>query len=284
MALEALARLNWQLKHENSEETVIMFIITKQPIQSINPNVLNSRAMLEEIDRNCDQILLEVKERLFYHAASNQEDHRLPPLNDMVDDYLRLRYRRTIQSWKSDSLPSVVTHNMTDDNNDEILNFLRRANLFNHQDDRVKFVYHPDFISSSNPLFRMEYGDFVRGCHMGIFPSYYEPWGYTPVECLARGVATVTSDLSGFGDYAKNVAIGDKEHGLYILNRANKDFNAAAHELADTLMHYIKTSRKERIEMRYKSEDLSECFDWKNLYAEYEKAYISALDELTIAT
>jgi glycogen(starch) synthase len=129
----------------------------------------------------------------------------------------------------------------------------------------------------------MEYGEFVRGCHLGIFPSYYEPWGYTPIECLASGVAAVTSDLAGFGDYVKNVNIADENHGLYLLERANKDFNTAADDLADMLFRFVNTSRKERIQTRNLSEDLSEHFDWKNLYSEYEKAYLLAADELTIA-
>ena len=157
------------MQESNSEMTVVMFIVTKQPSHSINPEVLNSRALMEEIDRNCDRILDQVKERLFNYAASNQEDHRLPALNDMVDDYWRLRYRRTIQSWKSDNPPNIVTHNLVDDKNDSVLQFLRQANLINNEHDKVKFVYHPDFITTSNPLFRMEYGDFVRGCHLGIF-------------------------------------------------------------------------------------------------------------------
>jgi glycogen(starch) synthase len=284
LALEALSRLNWKMQESNSDMTVVMFIVTKQSSHSINPEVLNSRALMEEIDRNCDRILEKVKERLFHHAASNQEDHRLPPLNDMVDDYWRLRYRRTIQSWKSDNLPNIATHNLVDDSNDAVLQFLRQANLVNNAHDKVKFVYHPDFITTSNPLFRMEYGDFVRGCHLGIFPSYYEPWGYTPIECLASGVAAVTSDLSGFGDYAKQVEIADEAHGLYLLDRAHKDFNTSADDLADMLYRFVETTRKERINMRNLSEDLSEHFDWKNLYNEYEKAYIMAVDDLKIAT
>ena len=284
MTLEALARLNWRLKSEKSEETVVMFIITKRPVYSINPDVLNSRAVLEEIERNCDSIVEQIKERLFDHAAKNEKDHRMPPLNDMVDDYWKLRYRRTIRSWKSNSLPSIVTHNMVEDSSDDVLNFLRGANLLNHKDDPVKFVYHPDFISSSNPLFRMEYGDFVRGCHLGVFPSNYEPWGYTPLECLVRGVATVTSDLAGFGDYAKQVEIADENHGLFVVERSKKDFYSAAQDLADILYDFVKTSRKKRIEMRNKCEDLSECFDWKNLYNEYLRAYEKSMDELSIAT
>ena len=283
MTLEALAQLNWRLKSENAEETVVMFLITKRPVHSINANVLNSRAMLEEIERNCNSIVEQIKERLLLHASSNEVDHRIPGLNDMVDDYWKLRYRRTIRSWKTENLPSIVTHNMVDDSSDEVLNFLRSANLLNHRDDRVKFIYHPDFIAATNPLFRMDYGDFVRGCHLGVFPSNYEPWGYTPLECLVRGVGTVTSDLSGFGDYAKNIAIADEDHGLYMVERSKKDFHSAAKDLADILYRFVKSERRERIAMRNKSEDLSECFDWKNLYSEYMTAYNQSKNEYSIA-
>ena len=283
LALEALARLNWKMKEAKSEMTVVMFIITKQPVHSISPHVLNSRAVMEEIDHNCDAILGQIKKRLFMHAAGNQQDHRLPNLNDMVDDYWRLRYRRTIQSWKSENLPSIVTHNLVDDSNDAVLNFLRTADLVNKEEDRVKFVYHPDFISATNPLFGMDYGEFVRGCHLGVFPSYYEPWGYTPVECLASGVPAVTSDLSGFGDYSKNVEIADQDHGLFTVERANKDYHMSADDLANMMFDFVQTSRKHRIDLRNKSEDLSECFDWKNLYSEYEQAYILAVESLLVA-
>ena len=128
----------------------------------------------------------------------------------------------------------------------------------------------------------MDYGEFVRGCHLGVFPSYYEPWGYTPVECLASGVSAVTSDLSGFGDYIKNVPTADEEHGMYVVDRSTKDFQASADDLADILMKVVNTTRKDRINTRNKSEDLSECFDWKNLYSEYEKAYILAIKKLTV--
>lgn len=282
LALEALARLNHKMKEANSDMTVVMFIVTKQPVHSISPHVLNSRAVMEEIDHNCDAILAQVKERLFEFAAGNQGSHKLPSLNDMVDDYWRLRYRRTIQSWKSDNLPSIVTHNLVDDVNDPVLNFLRSSNMINNPEDKVKFVYHPDFISATNPLFGMDYGEFVRGCHLGVFPSYYEPWGYTPVECLASGVPAVTSDLSGFGDYIKNVPAADEDHGMYVVDRTTKDFEGAADDLADILLKVVNTTRKDRINTRNKSEDLSECFDWKNLYSEYEKAYILATKKLTV--
>ncbi len=280
LTLEALARLNYRLKEANSSLTVVMFFITKQPVQSINADVLNARAMLDKINNNCNAIVEQIKTRLYRQAAASKGDHKLPNLNEMVDDYWRLRHRRTIQSWKSNGLPAVVTHNLVDDETDPVLNFLRSADLINKKEDNVKIVYHPEFISSTNPLFGMEYDDFVRACHLGIFPSYYEPWGYTPIECLASGVAAVTSDLSGFGDYLKNVPIADEEHGLYLVKRAEKNFDESAEDLTEIMWRFIQVSSRGRIDMRNKSEDLSEAFDWKNLYSSYEKSYKMALKTL----
>lgn len=69
---------------------------------------------------------------------------------------------------------------MVDDANDQVLSYLRRCQLLNHDEDRVKVVFHPEFLSAVSPLIQLDYEEFVRGCHMGVFPSYYEPWGYTP--------------------------------------------------------------------------------------------------------
>ena len=80
---------------------------------------------------------------------------------------------------------------MADDPNDPILNQIRRVRLFNASHDRVKVVFHPDFLNANNPVLGMDYEEFVRGCHLGVFPSYYEPWGYTPAECTVVCTGTL---------------------------------------------------------------------------------------------
>jgi glycogen synthase len=281
LTLEALARLNWWLKQAKSDITVVCFFITKQPYQSINPDVLQSRAVMEEIRQTCDSITKQVGNKLFY-AAAGSEDQRLPQLNDFVDDYWRLRLRRTLQSWKSNKLPSVVTHNLWNDSGDDILNFLRSSNLINKPDDKVKVVYHPDFISPTNPLFGMEYGQFVRGCHLGVFPSYYEPWGYTPLECIARGVPAVTSDLSGFGDYVLKTMANHEENGIYVVRRDKKSFDEAAHQLTQVLFNFVQQTRRDRITQRNKVESSSPAFDWKRLIDYYEKAYSNMREMISL--
>ncbi len=275
--LEALARLNHMMQRDKIDRTVVMFFVTKQPVYSINPDVLQSRAMMHELQNICEEIVHQVGNKLFHHAAGIP-DHRLPNLNDYVEDYLKLRFRRTLQTWKSHKLPSVVTHNLVSDSVDEILQFLRASNLVNNQHDRVKIVYHPDFITSTNPLFGgIEYRQFVRGCNLGIFPSYYEPWGYTPLECLASGIPAVTSNLSGFGDYVVKHINNHKDKGIFVVDKVNQNFDQSAGQLANMLYNFVKLDRRERVEMRNRSEASSLYFDWEYLTKYYFEAYGDAL-------
>lgn len=73
-------------------------------------------------------------------------------------------------------MTEVLTFVQIDDSNDPILNQIRRVQLFNHPSDRVKVIFHPEFLNSSNPVLSLDYDDFVRGTHLGVFASYYEPW------------------------------------------------------------------------------------------------------------
>jgi len=279
LTLEALARLNWKLQQSGSDMTVVMFFITKRPFYSFNPDVLQSKAMIEDVHRVVDEIKEQVGNRL-YEAVANTSaggSYVFPDLNAMVDDYLRLKLRRDIQSWKTHNLPKITTHTLVDDAKDEILNFMRTSNLVNHQHDKVKVVYHPDFIATTNPLFRMDYTQFVRGCHLGIFPSMYEPWGYTPLECLASGLPSVTSNLAGFGDYVVKNIPDHEEKGMYIIDRTDGNFHHSAEELANMLFDFAQKSRRDRIALRYKCEEASLHFDWSNLGKYYDKAYELAL-------
>jgi len=273
ITLEALARLNYKMKLEKLDTTVVFFLVTRQPTYTFNPLVLQSKALMEEIRRNTSEIQDMVGRKLFYKITSDNGTFQFPALNDMVEEHARLKLRRNVQTWKTKKLPFVVTHNLVNDSTDEVLHFLRVANLINHRDDKVKIVYHPDFINSANPLFHMEYNQFVRGCHLGVFPSYYEPWGYTPLECMASGVPSITSDLAGFGSYVQKNIENCEKFGLYIIERHNKSFNEAAEELANKMLTFAKLSRRDRINLRNNTESESVQFDWNNLTKYYIEAY-----------
>jgi len=274
LTLEALARLNWRLKEAGSPITVVFFLITRAPVKSINVTALQSSAMLKEFRSAADAIKEEMGEKLFRAAAMGE----IPDMNALVDDYWKLRLRRSIHEWQRHMPPLVVTHDLLDDQNDAVLNKLRQCHLFNHQDDPVKIVYHPDFVTATNPLFGMEYDQFVRGCHLGVFPSYYEPWGYTPLESIALGVPAITSDLSGFGSYLRQLMPDEADKGVYVVPRRHTDFNQAADALADRMFNFSQMSLRERIEVRNYVESFSEHFDWHNLGRRYHEAHQVAME------
>ncbi len=171
--LEALARLNQRLRETQSRTTVVAFIITKAATWGLNGDVLESRFAFEELLRCSDRLTQDIGKRMRMITATG----RLPDRKDLLsaDDVVQLK--RAMQSCRRTRLPIVVTHNLKDDAFDPVICTIRRLGLFNGEQDRVKVVYHPDFVTSSSPLFRMDYDQFVRGCHLGVFPSYYEPWG-----------------------------------------------------------------------------------------------------------
>merc|ERR1712227_453280 len=133
------------------------------------------------------------------------------------DDLTKLK--RCIFAAQSTALPPITTHNVVDDNLDPVLSSFRRCQLFNSKSDRVKVIFHPEFLSSTNPLFGLDYNDFVRGCHMGVFPSYYEPWGYTPAECTIMGIPNVSTNLSGFGCFMSEHVVDPQSYGIHVVDR-----------------------------------------------------------------
>ncbi len=275
--IEALARLNWRLKSAPLKPTIVAFIITRAATRNINVGALQSHSMFEELKKSCANIERDMGRVLFAAAASG----RLPTYNELLTESSVVRLKREIHAWRSSRQPVIVTHDLVDDANDPILQHLRHRGLLNASDDPVKIVFHPDFVTATSPLLNLDYEQFVRGCHMGIFPSYYEPWGYTPMECVALGIPAVTSDLSGFGAYVRKQVPDSAQHGLLVVNRGHCDFDQSVNSLVDYLYDFTQLNRRQRIELRNRVEGLSQNFDWHALIHHYNEAHELALDRTT---
>ncbi|MBS0190442.1 MAG: glycosyltransferase [Phycisphaerales bacterium] len=274
LCLEALARLNMELKAHRVDKTVVFFIVTSKPTKSLNPLALEKRGVMNELRTVCQNITQGVEGKLYSRAAAGGKLR----LDDLVDEYWTLRYRRTQQAMKQHCLPMVVTHILENDSEDPVLSQIRYLGLINRPEDPVKIVYHPEFISPANPLWGIEYDQFVRGCHMGLFPSSYEPWGYTPLECIAMGVPSVTSDLAGFGRYVSEHHLGHDEWGLTVLRRRGRSYNDAAAELCAKLLDFCRMDRRERIALRNAVDRRSWDFDWQHLGPAYHEAHDMAVE------
>jgi glycogen(starch) synthase len=276
LCLEAMARLNAELKAAQHGITVVFFIVTNRPTRSINPLMLEKRGVLNELERVCERILEQTGDALIRNAAAGEPLH----LDDLIDEYWQLRYRRTQAAFHMDNLPPVVTHILEDDHRDPVLNHIRHLGLFNRPEDPVKIVYHPEFIGPASPLWGLEYDQFVRGCHLGLFPSAYEPWGYTPLECMALGTPAISSDLAGFGRYVADTSPDHEQWGISVLGRRSRSFHDAAADLTQRLLRYCRLSRRERVNLRNEVEKRSWDFDWSRLGHAYHAAHDLALARL----
>ncbi|KAG0319266.1 glycogen synthase isoform 1, partial [Podila horticola] len=273
MFIESLQRLNEKLKACNSPMTVVAFIITPAETHSFTVETLKGQAVVKQLKETVHDIAKRMETRLFEKAARGGDVNTTQFLTS--EDQILLK-RRTF-ALKRSTLPPIVTHNMADDDKDPVLNQLRRLSLFNHPSDRVKIVFHPEFLNSNNPLFGLDYEEFVRGCHLGVFPSYYEPWGYTPAECTVMGVPSITTNLSGFGCFMDDNIVDSSEYGIYIVDRRMKSVEESIQQLADQMLMFCQKSRRQRINQRNRTERLSDLLDWKRMGLEYIKARQLAL-------
>jgi glycogen(starch) synthase len=273
--IEALHALNQRLKTLAKPPTVVAFIITRGNTKNLNVASLQNHLRFEDLKATCREMETTLSQRILDAAARG----RMPTYEDLLTDEFQVRLKRAILNRKSNQWPPVVTHDMWDDANDPVLGHLRHRNLINSPGDPVKVVFHPDFVTLTS-LFSLDYDQFVRGCHMGIFPSYYEPWGYTPLECLALGLPTVTADLSGFGSYVEKHVPDALQNGVLVLNRSKLSTEGCIDQLASFLFKFCELSRRERIALRNRAERLTERFTWEVMAAHYHRAHAEALKML----
>lgn len=274
LCLDACARLNDSLRRSRLETTVVCFIITRRPTVSLLPEALQTRSMLRELRDVCTRITHDISDALFRKAAAGER----VSLDALVDEYWSLRLRRVQAALKTDRLPPYITHVLPEESpEDELVSKIKQLGLLNHAEDRVKVVYHPDFISPTSPLWGIEYEQFVRGCHLGLFPSAYEPWGYTPMESVALGVPAVTSDLAGFGRHVAEMYPDHNRWGLWMLQRRGRDTSEVADALARRMLEFCALDRRGRIALRNEVERRSWNFDWSRMGLPYHRAHDLAL-------
>jgi len=274
--IESLARLNHLLNSTGSDITVIAFLIFPTKTNSFNVESLKGHAITKGLKDTIDCVQKDIGKRLYEQCLRGT----IPEPSQLLtrDDLTKLK--RSIFAAQSSPLPPITTHNVCDEPNDPVLNAFRRCHLFNDSHDRVKVVFHPEFLSSTNPLFGLDYQEFVRGCHLGVFPSYYEPWGYTPAECTIMGIPSITTNLSGFGCFMEEHVTDPQSYGIYVCDRRNIGIEESVQQLARFMHDFTKLNRRQRIIQRNRTERLSDLLDWKNLGIYYRQARMLALQRV----
>lgn len=182
--------------------------------------------------------------------------------------------------WHSPLPNPYLTHNLNNFYEDAIACSIRNYFLDNRSGkNRVKVIYVPCYLKGNDGIFDMDYYDVLIGNDLNVYPSYYEPWGYTPLESAAFNIPTITTDLAGFGLWVNSVLGRDGKlaDGVEVITRNDSNYFDAAEEITKTIRIFAKLSEKEVADSRKKAAKMAEKALWKHFIKNYMTAYDFAM-------
>ena len=173
----------------------------------------------------------------------------------------------------------MITHWLHNMSHDNVLDMLKYLDMQNRKDDNVKLIFLPSYLNGDDGIFNMKYYDLVLGNDLCIYPSYYEPWGYTPLEAIAFKVPCITSDLAGFGLWVNSELghSGEITDGVKVIHRTDYNYSEVADRIKDTVAEFSILSSAEVKKSRENAEKLSRKALWSNFIKYYYEAYDFAL-------
>lgn len=175
-------------------------------------------------------------------------------------------------------VPSVTQwlHDMSHDN---VLSMLKHLDMQNRKEDRVKLIFIPCYLTGNDGILNLSYYDVILGNDLCIYPSYYEPWGYTPLESVAFKVPCVTTDLAGFGLWANSEIghYGEIGDGVKVIHRTDYNFSEVADNIKDTVSKFSHFTVAQVKKSRDNASKLSKKALWSHFIKYYEDAYDIAL-------
>ena len=179
----------------------------------------------------------------------------------------------------SEPLPtSFLTHWLHRMDDDRISNFILHAGFTRRTDERLKIVFVPCYLDGRDGLFNTPYYDLLIGMDATLYPSYYEPWGYTPLESVAFGIPTVTTDLAGFGRWAQTIVSGrDITEGVAVIPRTDDNYTAVVDASANALRSLMRLPDDERLAISQRCQTLATKAEWERFITYYYTAFDHAL-------
>jgi len=171
-----------------------------------------------------------------------------------------------------------LTHGLHYMNADPVINLIGEEKLENSQEERVKVIFVPSYLNGDDGIFNMSYYDLLIGFDLTLYPSYYEPWGYTPLESLMFRVPTVTTNLSGFGMWV-NTYFKNPGNGCLVIERTDENEAGVVNKMADFISRFMDMTEGEVVEAREQAWQVSRIANWNTLFHFYTDAYSQALEK-----
>ncbi|RLE47435.1 hypothetical protein DRJ25_02430 [Candidatus Woesearchaeota archaeon] len=274
--IEALEKLNQKLKDENCSKTIVCFFFIPGNVRSIRPVLLENKTLFKDVSDSLDDVSDDVKSRLLYLLVSRKEMKK----ESIFDPGFIREITPKIRRFKRQGWPPLSTHVLFDEDNDLILNALKNSGLDNSPDDKVKVVYYPIYLTGADGLLDTSYYESMIGGHLGIFPSCYEPWGYTPLEAAALGVSSITTDSAGFGRFIKDKVSEKTFPGVFVLNNFKVSRDAIVDGLHEFLYSFAHLSKRDRVENKIAAQRVAHLADWRIFVNNYIDAHDLAVKRI----
>ena len=173
----------------------------------------------------------------------------------------------------------LVTHELHNMDADCVLNMARHLGIANAPTDKVKLIFIPCYLNGDDGIVNMSYYDVVLGNDLCVYPSYYEPWGYTPLESIAFKVPCITTDLAGFGLWANQLKgkFCEITDGVKVIHRTDNNYFEVADSIKQTIKEYAAMDKKTVEKCRANAQKLSKKALWREFIQAYKTAYDIAI-------
>lgn len=175
----------------------------------------------------------------------------------------------------------IITHNINNYDNDAIYGKMQYLGMSNEEHENVYIIYVPCYLNGEDGIFNKDYYDLLIGFDCSIFASYYEPWGYTPMESVAFGVPTITTDLSGFGQWVlSQCGDGFNKSGVKVIHRTDSNYSEVVAQISDTVYDYLSASDSDRETAGNNAKKTAKSATWSFFMTYYKDAFKAAVENV----
>lgn len=270
---DALGRLNNRLRSLNHHKRVVVFYFIPGDSHGVKKEVLQSVAAFNELKEFVDEQAADMTRRVLRHA----HDISMISSQELLDADAQQRISE-LSSNLCDHAPALCTHQLVDEDSDDIISSFKKNGLSNSSDDYIKVIRMPVYLDGHDDLINLDMQEAAAGCHLGLFASYYEPWGYTPVESAANGTPAITTDLAGFGRFIREHQ--SDQDGVLVLDRHKRSYEDIVSQLEDSMFEFINLNRSQRAARRKEAKRVSNTTHWNNFITRYYQAHDLAYKKL----
>ena len=280
--LESLQKLNQELKEQGSNKTVVVIYWTPLATAGVRKSLIeNKNAYLQiknYMDWHAQTILKQLTWDFLVFGAQNNEqqpEYANGLCGIFTQDFLQ-ELKNDLKHFKREGQPPLSTHALLDAQYNPLYQRLQELGLNNNPEDKVKSIIYPSYLDGADGILNMHYYEATVGANLGVFPSFYEPWGYTPLESAALAVPAITTDLAGFGLFVNEQRDGQEEKGVFVIKRRKQSWGEQQENLYKVLKDFCSLDHVGRVEHRLAAKTIAAKADWKIFAKNYFEAHNKA--------